>query len=52
MKAEDVSTVGDLITFLLQFDHNKRVMVYDNEGGIDIPLQHIDVDYDRVIFYS
>ena len=52
MKSEDVNTVGDLINFLLQFDPHKKVMVYDNEYGIDNPLQHIDVEDDKVIFYD
>jgi hypothetical protein len=52
MKSEDVITVGDLITFLLQYDPQKRVMVYDNEYGQDNPLQHIDVEVDKIIFYD
>ena len=52
MKSEDVNTVRDLINFLLQFDPHKNVMVYDNEYGIDNPLQHIDVEDDKVIFYD
>jgi hypothetical protein len=52
MKSEDVITVGDLINFLLQYDPQKRVMVYDNEYGQDNPLQHIDIETDRVIFYD
>lgn len=52
MKSEDIYTVGDLITFLLQYDPQKRVMVYDNEYGQDNPLQHIDVEDDRIVIYD
>jgi hypothetical protein len=52
MKSEDIYTVGDLINFLLQFDPTKRVMVYDNEYGQDNPLQHIDVEHDKIIIYD
>jgi hypothetical protein len=52
MKDTDVNTIGDLIQFLSRFDPNKRVMVYDHEWGMDNPLQHIDVEDDRVVFYD
>lgn len=52
MKSEDIYTVGDLISFLLQFDPQKRVMVYDHEYGIDNPLQHIDVEDDKIVIYD
>lgn len=52
MNDTDVKTIGDLIQFLSQFDPNKRVLIYDTEWGISNPLQHIDVEYDRVIFYN
>lgn len=52
MKAEDIYTVGDLINFLLQIDPQKRIMVYDNEYGVDNPLQHIDIEDDRIIIYD
>lgn len=52
MKDTDVNTIGDLIQFLSQFDPGKRVMIYDPEWGIDSPLQCIDVEDDRVVFYN
>jgi hypothetical protein len=52
MKSEDIYTVGDLINFLLQFDPGLRVMVYDEEYGQDNPLQHIDVESDKIIIYD
>lgn len=52
MKSEDVITVGDLINFLLQYDPQKLVRVYDNEYGQDNPLQHIDIEDDRIIIYD
>lgn len=52
MTSEEIYTVGDLINFLLQFDPQKRVMVYDNEYGTDNPLQHIDIENDRIIIYD
>lgn len=52
MKDTDVNTIGDLIQFLSQFDPNKRVMMYDHEWGTINPLQYIDVEDGRVIFYN
>ena len=52
MKPEDINTVGDLIQFLMQFDPSKRVMIYDSEYGQDNPLQHIDVECDKIIMYD
>ena len=52
MDSKDIYTVGDLINFLLQFDPQKRVMIYDEEYGHDNPLQHIDVELDRIIMYD
>ena len=52
MSSEDINTVGDLIHFLLQFDPQKRVMVYDEEYGQENPLQHIDVEDDRIVIYD
>jgi hypothetical protein len=52
MKSEDIVTVGDLIAFLLQYDPQKRVMVYDEEGGQENPLQYIDVEDDRIVIYN
>jgi hypothetical protein len=51
MKAENIVTVGDLINFLLQYDPQKRIMIY-NHFGPDNPLQHIDVEDDRIIIYD
>lgn len=52
MKDFEVRTIGDLIQFLSQFDPGKRVMIGDLEWGMDKPLQGIDVEDDRVIFYD
>ena len=52
MKSEDIVTVGDLINFLLQFDPQKRVMVYDNEWDHENPLQYIDIQDDRIIIHD
>lgn len=52
MKSEDINTIGDLIHFLLQFNPGLRVMVYDNEWDHENPLQHIDVEDDRIIIYD
>lgn len=52
MTSQEIYTVGDLIRFLLQFDPHKRVMVYDHEYGIDNPLQHIDIEDDKVVIYD
>ena len=52
MKSEDINTIGDLIYFLLQFNPGLRVMVYDNEWGHENPLQHIDIEDDRIIIYD
>lgn len=52
MKSEDIYTVGDLISFLQQLDSNLLVRVWDPKGGQDNPLQHIDIESDRVIIYD
>ena len=52
MKSEDIFTVGDLINFLLQLDHNKRVMVYDPEWEQYNPLQYIDVKGDCIVIHD
>ena len=52
MKSEDIYTVGDLIQFLMQFDPHKRVMIYNNEWEQENPLQHIDIEDDRIVIYD
>lgn len=52
MASNEINNVGDLISFLLQFDPNKKVMIYDNEYGQDNPLQHIDVCDDYIVMYD
>lgn len=52
MKSEDINTVGDLIMFLQQFDPNKGVFIYDHEYGTENPLQHIDIEDDRIVIYD
>jgi hypothetical protein len=52
MKSEDIYTVGDLIHFLLQYDPQKRVMVYNEEWGQENPLQYIDVLEGRIVIYD
>lgn len=52
MKSEEIVTVGDLIRFLSQFDPNKEVRIYDNEYGIDNPLQHIDIEPEYIVMYD
>lgn len=52
MRSEDIYTVGDLIQWLLGQDPTKRIYIYNAEWGQDSPLQHIDVELDRVIFYD
>ena len=52
MKSEDIVTVGDLISFLQQYNPDLRVMVYDEEYEWEYPLQHIDVEPDRIIIYD
>lgn len=52
MKSEDINTIGDLINFLLQFDPNKKVMVYDAEYGQNNPLQHIDIEDEYIVIYD
>lgn len=52
MKSEDIVTVGDLIQFLQQYNPELKVMVYDNEYGLENPLQHIDIETDRIIMYD
>ena len=51
MKDTEVNTIGDLINFLLQFDPNKRVAIYDYEYGQIVPFQHIEIEDTEVIFY-
>ena len=52
MDSKDIYTVSDLINWLLEQDPNKRIYIYDGEYGEDNPLQHIDVELDRIIFYD
>lgn len=52
MKSEDIFTVGDLINFLLQFNPEKRVMIYDCEYGQENPVRAIDVEDDRIVIYD
>lgn len=52
MRSEDIYNIGDLINWLLQFDPNKRVFIYDPEYGQENPLQHIDVEDDRIVMYD
>lgn len=52
MNSTEVRTIGDLIQFLSQFDPGKRVMIFDPEWGMDMSLQDIAVEDDRVVFYD
>ena len=52
MKSEDIHTVDDLIKWLVGQDPTKRIYIYNAEWGEDRPLQYIDVELDRVIFYD
>lgn len=52
MLSEDIYTVGDLINWLLQYDPQKRIYIYDPEYGQENPLQHIDVEPDKIVLYD
>jgi len=52
MTSDNIETVQDLINFLLQFDPQKQVFIYDTEWGTENCIQHIDVESDAVIMYT
>lgn len=51
MKSEDINTIGDMIQWLMQFDPNKKIHIYDNELDRLCPIQHIDVEDDHIVMY-
>ena len=51
MKSEYVNTVGELIQFLMQFDPNKKIALYDYEYSQILPLQDIELKGDDVVLY-
>ena len=52
MNAKDIDNIGDLIRFLSDFDHNKKIFIYDYEWGTNKPLQHIDIEDDYIVIYD
>lgn len=51
MTSKEIYTVGDLINFLLQFDPQKRVMLYDSEAREDTPLYIVD-ENEKIVMVS
>ena len=51
MKSEDINNIGDMIQWLMQFDPEKKICIYDNEWDQLCPIQHIDVEDEEIIIY-
>jgi len=52
MDSHKIVTVGDLMNFLVQYNPQTPVFLYNRETETENRILHIDVEHDKMVIYD